>query len=149
MSMPLSTPTVRPLLKTILVLLPQLWRRFANQELGGEKTRTAKLSYFGRLSYDYANKYFAQFSLRADAADLALLPQNTRWGYFPAASIGWTVSEENFFEPLHQTINSLKLRASWGQNGSLSALSGYSYSTDMTQAGSLPLHQRHQLCAWS
>lgn len=110
----------------------------ATKSVGGEKTRTAKLSYFGRLSYDYANKYFAQFSLRADAADLALLPQNTRWGYFPAASIGWTVSEENFFEPLHQTINSLKLRASWGQNGSLSALRGYSYSTDMTQAGLYP-----------
>lgn len=110
----------------------------AVKSVAGEKTRTAKLSYFGRLSYDYAGKYYAQFSLRADAADLALLPKNTRWGYFPAASLGWTVSEEKFFTPLRNTINSLKLRASWGQNGSLSALSGYSYSTDMTQSGLYP-----------
>ena len=103
-----------------------------------EKTRTAKLSYFGRIGYNYANKYFAQFSLRADAADLALLPKNTRWGYFPAASAGWTISEEKFFESLRKTINSLKFRASWGQNGSLSALSGYSYSTDMSQSGLYP-----------
>lgn len=110
----------------------------AVKSVAGEKTRTAKLSYFGRLSYDYAGKYYAQFSLRADAADLALLPKNTRWGYFPAASLGWTVSEEKFFAPLRNTVNSLKLRASWGQNGSLSALSGYSYSTDMTQSGLYP-----------
>ena len=110
----------------------------ATKSVGGEKTRTAKLSYFGRLGYNYANKYFAQFSLRADAADLALLPKNTRWGYFPAASAGWTISEEKFFEPIRNTINSLKLRASWGQNGSLSALSGYSYSTDMSQSGLYP-----------
>src|SRR5574344_1565236 len=110
----------------------------AVKSVAGEKTRTAKLSYFGRLSYDYAGKYYAQFSLRADAADLALLPKNTRWGYFPAASLGWTVSEEKFFAPLRNTVNSLKLRASWGQNGSLSALGGYSYSTDMTQSGLYP-----------
>ncbi|MBM6993011.1 MAG: TonB-dependent receptor [Prevotella sp.] len=110
----------------------------ATKSVNGEKTRTAKLSYFGRLSYDFASKYYAQFSLRADAADLALLPANTRWGYFPAASLGWTLSEEKFFAPLRHTINSLKLRASWGQNGSLSALSGYSYSTDMTQSGLYP-----------
>lgn len=110
----------------------------ATKSVGGEKTRTAKLSYFGRIGYNYANKYFALFSLRADAADLALLPKNTRWGYFPAASAGWTISEEKFFESLRKTINSLKFRASWGQNGSLSALSGYSYSTDMSQSGLYP-----------
>ncbi|MCR5077375.1 MAG: TonB-dependent receptor [Prevotella sp.] len=110
----------------------------AVKSVSGEKTRTAKLSYFGRLSYDYLGKYFLQASLRADAADLAMLPKNTRWGYFPAVSVGWTVSEEKFFEPLKSTINSLKLRGSWGQNGSLSALGGYSYSTDMARSGLYP-----------
>lgn len=110
----------------------------AIKSVAGEKTRTSKLSYFGRVGYDYAGKYIAQFSLRADAADLALLPKNKRWGYFPAASLGWTISEEKFFEPLKSTINSLKLRASWGQNGSLSALGSYSYSTDMAQSGLYP-----------
>lgn len=100
--------------------------------VGGEKTRNAKLSYFGRVGYDYAGKYMIQASLRADAADLSYLPKTKRWGYFPAVSAGWTISEENFFIPLKDYVSSLKLRASWGQNGSLSALSGYSYSTDMT-----------------
>ncbi|WP_418696852.1 SusC/RagA family TonB-linked outer membrane protein [Bacteroides sp.] len=107
----------------------------ATKGVGGEKTRSAKLSYFGRIGYDFAGKYMLQASLRADAADLSQLPSTNRWGYFPAVSVGWTVSEEKFFAPLKDQISSLKLRASWGQNGSLSALSGYSYSTDMASGG--------------
>ncbi|MCI6212873.1 SusC/RagA family TonB-linked outer membrane protein [Bacteroides heparinolyticus] len=111
----------------------------AVKSLGGEKTRSAKMSYFGRVSYDYLGRYMAQFSLRADAADLSQLPISNRWGYFPAASVGWTVSEEKFFAPLQKHISSLKMRVSWGQNGSLSALGGYSYGTDMTSSGIYPL----------
>lgn len=107
----------------------------ATQVVDGEKTRSSKLSYFGRAGYNYRDRYYAQFSLRADAADLSKLPKNKRWGYFPAASVGWTVSEEKFFQPLRKVFDSVKLRASWGQNGSLSALGGYSYGTDMAQAG--------------
>ncbi len=107
----------------------------ATQVVDGEKTRSSKLSYFGRVGYNYRDRYYAQFSLRADAADLSKLPKNKRWGYFPAASVGWTVSEEKFFQPLRKVFDSVKLRASWGQNGSLSALGGYSYGTEMAQAG--------------
>lgn len=107
----------------------------ATQVVDGEKTRSSKLSYFGRVGYNYRDRYYAQFSLRADAADLSKLPKNKRWGYFPAASVGWTVSEEKFFQPLRKVFDSVKLRGSWGQNGSLSALGGYSYGTDMAQAG--------------
>ena len=111
----------------------------ATKSVGGEKTRSAKYSYFGRLSYDYKNRYYLQASLRADAADLSKLPATNRWGYFPAVSGGWTISEEKFFEPLRDVVTSLKLRASWGQNGSLAALSGYAYSTDMAQGSIYPL----------
>ena len=107
----------------------------ATQVVDGEKTRSSKLSYFGRVGYNYRDRYYAQFSLRADAADLSKLPKNKRWGYFPAASVGWTVSEEKFFQPLRKVFDSVKLRGSWGQNGSLSALGGYSYGTDMAQTG--------------
>ena len=106
--------------------------------VGGEKTRSAKLSYFGRVGYEFAGRYLLQASLRADAADLSLLPATNRWGYFPAVSVGWTVSEEKFFAPLKDHVSSLKLRASWGQNGSLAALSGYAYSTDMALGGLYP-----------
>lgn len=110
----------------------------STKTVAGEKTRTSKYSYFGRIGYDYAGKYMLQASLRADAADLSMLPSTNRWGYFPAVSVGWTMSEEEFFAPLKDHVSSLKLRASWGQNGSLSALSGYSYSTDMASDGIYP-----------
>ncbi len=110
----------------------------ATKGVDGEETKTAKYSYFGRVGYDYAGKYMLQASLRADAADLSCLPLNTRWGYFPAVSAGWTLSEEAFFEPLKQSVSSLKLRASWGQNGSLSALGNYSYGTEMGSVGFYP-----------
>lgn len=110
----------------------------ATKGVGGEKTRSAKLSYFGRVGYEFAGRYLLQASLRADAADLSLLPATNRWGYFPAVSIGWTISEEKFFAPLKEHVSNLKLRASWGQNGSLAALSGYSYSTDMALGGLYP-----------
>lgn len=126
----------------------------ATKGVGGEKTRSAKYSYFGRLSYDYMNRYYLQASLRADAADLSKLPSTNRWGYFPAVSAGWTISEEKFFAPLRDVVTSLKLRASWGQNGSLAALGGYSYSTDMAQSGFYPwwvettIHKRFALLPW-
>ncbi|WP_321373183.1 TonB-dependent receptor [uncultured Draconibacterium sp.] len=100
---------------------------------GGEKRTYAELAYFGRLSYNYDNKYFLQGSLRADAADLSILPLNTRWGYFPSGSAGWTISRENFFENLNLNwLSHMKLRASWGQNGSISGLGDYMYAATIT-----------------
>ena len=110
----------------------------AVKNVAGEETRSAKMSYFGRVGYDYKGRYMVQASLRADAADLSVLPASNRWGYFPAVSAGWTISEEDFFAPLKGQVTSLKLRGSWGQNGSLAALSGYPYSTDMSSVGYYP-----------
>ncbi len=110
----------------------------ATKGVSGETNESTKYSYFGRLSYDFMGRYLLQASLRADAADLSKLSKKTRWGYFPAVSIGWTLSEEKFFAPLKSWFDSLKFRASWGQNGSLSALGGYSYSTDMALGGLYP-----------
>ena len=83
---------------------------------GGEKRRYANLSYFGRASYDYAGKYFAQFTLRADAADLSILPLQKRWGYFPAVSVGWRISDEKFMKGL-SWIDDLKVRYDYGVTG--------------------------------
>ena len=110
----------------------------ATKTVGGEKTRTAKMSYYGRVGYDYKGRYMVQASLRADAADLSLLPASNRWGYFPAVSAGWTVSEERFFQPIRNYVTNLKIRASWGQNGSLAALSNYPYSVLMAASGLYP-----------
>ena len=103
------------------------------QITGGEKRIYAELAYFGRLSYNYDNRYFIQGSFRADAADLSKLPLNRRWGYFPSVSAGWAVSHENFFKNMNLSwISNLKLRASWGRNGSISGLGNYMYASTIT-----------------
>lgn len=107
----------------------------ATKGVGGEKSRGSKMSYFGRVSYEYDNRYHIQASLRADAADLSKLPLENRWGYFPAVSAGWTLSNEKFFEEARRWVDNVKVRVSWGQNGSLAALGGYPYSTDMALSG--------------
>jgi len=103
----------------------------ASQLVGGEETIGTKYSYFGRVSYDYKNRYMLQATLRADAADLSKLPMSNRWGFFPSVSAGWTISEEEFFAPAKRVVDLMKFRVGWGQNGSLSALSGYLYSADI------------------
>lgn len=108
---------------------------------GGEPSYSRKLAYFGRLSYDYGGRYMAQFSLRADAADSSVLPIDNRWGYFPAASLGWAITEEDFMQPTREVLDQLKLRASWGQNGSIASLGGYSYANVIASTGNYPTTQ--------
>ena len=104
---------------------------------GGEEIKARKLAYYGRFNWDYKDKYFVQASLRADAADLSQLPQSGRWGYFPAASIGWTVSNENFMQDV-TAISHLKLRASWGQNGSTAGLANYAWQSAIATGSVYP-----------
>ena len=101
---------------------------------GGEEVIERQIAYFGRINYDFDNKYFIQASLRADAADLSQLPKNGRWGYFPAASFGWTISNEDFMQDFKQ-ISHLRLRASWGQNGSTAGLRNYSWQSVIQMDG--------------
>ena len=106
---------------------------------GGERREYAELSYFGRIGYDYDQKYFIQASLRADAADLSILPLNTRWGYFPAVSGGWTISREGWFRDNVKPVSHLKIRASWGQNGSVAGLGDYMYASVITSNIKYPI----------
>lgn len=113
------------------------WLNFANSSAqrtnSGLRTVNTSESYFGRVTYGYANKYLFQFSLRADAFDLSKLPLTNRWGYFPATSLAWVASQEGFWKKnMPKWWNYLKIRGSWGKNGSIGALSGYLYATSMT-----------------
>lgn len=76
-------------------------------------------SYYGRLSYDFGGKYMFNATVRRDGS--SLLPPNNRWGVFPSMSVGWLISNEEFF-PTESSLNHLKVRVSWGQNGNLSNL---------------------------
>jgi len=76
---------------------------------------TARLSYFGRIQYDYNNKYLFEANLRADAS--SRFPKDNRWGYFPAFSAGWRISEEAFIKDNAEWLSNLKLRLGWGKTG--------------------------------
>lgn len=77
--------------------------------------KNALASFFGRVNYDYANKYMATAVIRADGS--SKFARGKRWGYFPSVSAGWVISEEAFAERTESWMDLLKIRASWGQNG--------------------------------
>lgn len=93
----------------------------------------ARLSYFGRVGYNYKEKYLAEFLWRADGS--YIFPEDKRFGFFPGISIGWRLSEEKFFKDNVSFVNNLKLRASWGQMGAEAyfgdALAEYQYLSTM------------------
>ena len=82
---------------------------------GGGDTdwQSGRFSYIGQFSYSYADKYLLSFSFREDGS-MNFAP-NQRWGFFPAGSLGWVISEESFFNK--SAIQFLKLRASVGLTG--------------------------------
>ncbi|WP_158861184.1 SusC/RagA family TonB-linked outer membrane protein [Lunatibacter salilacus] len=78
---------------------------------GGNAWENAYNSWFGRFSYNYANKYFLQGNLRYDAS--SRFASDYRWGSFPSFSGGWVLSEESFLKDV-APISFLKVRGSWG-----------------------------------
>ena len=72
------------------------------------------LSFFGRATYDYDQRYLASISLRADGS--SRFRPGRKFGYFPAVGLGWRVSKEAFF-PQNRVVSDLKLRGSFGANG--------------------------------
>ena len=93
-------------------------------------SRSANISYYGRIAYNYDNRYNFQANFRADACDSSKLSKQSRWGYFPSFSAGWTLSNEKFFKNNvnRDIVNQIKLRASWGRNGNINVLNGYQYA---------------------
>ncbi|WP_317163133.1 SusC/RagA family TonB-linked outer membrane protein [Agriterribacter humi] len=87
----------------------------AEKNNGGGGYQRARLSYFGRVGYNFQEKYMAEFLWRYDGS--YMFPEQSRFGFFPGILAGWRISEENFFKDNVNIINSLKLRASYGQMG--------------------------------
>ena len=75
----------------------------------------ALASFFGRINYNFNEKYMASVILRTDGS--SNFARGKRWGTFPSVSAGWVVSNEDFMENTHDWMDFLKIRASWGQNG--------------------------------
>lgn len=86
-------------------------------QASGKKESNSMLSYLGRINYNYADKYMATVNFRADGS--SRFAKNNRWGYFPSFSLGWRITNEEFFQNLNTEnwLTNLKLRAGWGRNG--------------------------------
>lgn len=98
-----------------------------NMQAGGGESENANASYLGRLSYNYASKYFLDATLRYDGMDL--FPPGKRWGAFYALAGGWIVSAENFFQPIESDhiLDYLKLRGSTGLTGTVDGIGAFQY----------------------
>lgn len=81
----------------------------------GTAYHQARLNYFGRVNYDFREKILAEFVWRYQASYI-FAPEH-RWGFFPGVSLGYKISNEDFFRNNVGFINDLKLRASWGRTG--------------------------------
>jgi TonB-linked SusC/RagA family outer membrane protein len=106
-----------------------------NQTMSGAPSQAGRAAFLGRVNYQYANKYYAEFSMRADGS--TKFPENNRWGYFPAVSAGWRISRENFIANNSKSINDLKVRVSAGTTGddNISAFTYY-YNYNPATSGS-------------
>ncbi len=98
--------------------------------MSSSKNDSKLIGFFGRISYDYQKKYLATASLRYEGSSKFGI--NNKWGLFPAFSVGWQISEEDFMKDI-SWLNSLKIRADYGVTGnqgfgsyqSLSTFGGY------------------------
>jgi len=73
------------------------------------------LGFFGRVNYDWKGTYLLELSGRFDGS--SRFPAAHRWGFFPSASVGWRISEEQFFQPIKNVVSNAKIRASFGTLG--------------------------------
>jgi TonB-linked SusC/RagA family outer membrane protein len=79
--------------------------------------------FFGRINYDYKQKYLLSLNARYDGA--SNLGDDYKWGLFPGVSVGWNLHHEEFWKALPTDLLKLKLRASYGENGNISGLGPY------------------------
>jgi TonB-linked SusC/RagA family outer membrane protein len=108
----------------------------------GSAFTQARLNYFGRVNYAYKEKYLAEFVWRYQGS--YIFPEESRFGFFPGVSVGYKISEENFWKSIQPVVNTLKLRASWGRTGNdqipeWQYLSIYSLGGIRAQPGNAPL----------
>lgn len=98
------------------------------------------LSYYGRIIYDYQDKYLFSVTLRRDGS--SRFGANNRWGFFPSMSVGWVISDEAFFPA--GTISFMKLRSSWGVNGN-DRIGDLGFSSQVVNSFSYALGSDHSL----
>ena len=83
--------------------------------MGSDKSDDTLVGFFGRVSYGFGEKYNVLLSLRREGS--SKFGENHKWGSFPSASLGWTISKEKFMEGTRSWLDNLKLRAGFGVTG--------------------------------
>ena len=127
--------------RELAIELPHLFAGISNNQQGtmssGNYYENVSKSVIGKFNYDYNSKYIAEFSFRYDGS--SRFPESKRWGFFPAASVGWRISEESFLKDATALsfVDNLKFRASYGKLGddgsfSFQHVSGYNYPSNGT-----------------
>jgi len=101
----------------------------------GQATQTARVSYFGRVNYNFSEKYLLEFVWRYDGSNN--FAPGKQFGFFPGVSAGWRISEEKFWKDNLSFINNFKIRGSLGKTGNdrispYQYLANYAYNTSQT-----------------
>jgi iron complex outermembrane receptor protein len=109
----------------------------ANNRPGGYAVVNEQQSFFGRVTYQYNNKYLATVNFRADGS--SKFGENNKYGYFPSFSLGWKISEEEFLNN-SAIFSNLKLRAGWGRTGNQEIPSKITQALFQSTSGSYPLY---------
>ena len=111
----------------ILSGLPTLDTTSKDAKVSGAYNKWTTAGFFGRLNYDYKGRYLFEANIRYDGSSRFL--RDNRWNWFPSFSAGWNIAQEKFWEDWNMTekINTLKLRASWGELGNQNTDSWYPF----------------------
>lgn len=96
-------------------------------DVSGEDYEHAMISWLGRANYSFRDKYLVQLNIRRDGS--SRFGVSSRYGNFPSGSLGWRISEEDFFSGVKGKVDNLKLRMSYGVIGDQQALGNYDYTT--------------------
>ena len=113
----------------IIANTPTLNTTLSNAKVNGGYDSWATAGFFGRLNYDYNGRYLLEANIRYDGSSRFL--RNKRWNTFPSFSVGWNVAQEKFWENYTSYVNTLKLRASWGQLGNQNTDNWYPFYSKM------------------
>lgn len=100
-----------------------------NDQVSGYAQEYSLQSFFGRIGYNYADRYLFEFNIRHDGS--SRMPKSHRYATFPSVSAGWVVTGEKFMENTRNWLNHLKLRASWGKLGN-QEIGNYAYTATMS-----------------
>ncbi|MBO4634458.1 MAG: SusC/RagA family TonB-linked outer membrane protein [Bacteroidales bacterium] len=124
-------------------------------EMSSSRSSSKYIAFFGRVMYNYADKYLASVSLRRDGS--SRFGAQNKWGWFPAVSVGWRISQEEFMKSL-TWLDELKLRAGYGVTGNqdfdnyrslfLMATSGHYYSNGKWYNTYVPANNANPDLGW-